>query len=60
MLKTRNKYVSQNSKQTRGKLPAMLCHSLKISAIRSISLIFELWKFELTGVTAVEQGIFVQ
>ena len=60
MLSTSKKYVSQHSKRTRGKLASKLCHSSTIGVTRSISLVFELWKLELMGGTAVQRGMFVQ
>ena len=58
MLSTRKKYVSQHSKRTKGKLLAKLCRSSTISVILRISLVFELWKLEFMGVTAVQRGMF--
>ena len=60
MLSTSKKYVSQHSKRTRGKLASKLCHSSTIGVTRSISLVFELWKLELMGGTAVQRGMLVQ
>jgi len=60
MLSTSKKYVSQHSKRTSRKLASKLCHSSTIGVTRSISLVFELWKLELMGGTAVQRGMFVQ
>ena len=42
-----------------GNLPQS-CHSSTIGVTRTISLVFELWKLELMGGTAVQRGMFVQ
>ena len=59
MLSTSKKFVSQHSKRTRGKLASKLCHSSTTGVTRSISLVFELWKLELIGGTAVDPARYV-